>query len=211
MIKINKIVAEPFVFKKAKQKYKTYDDLYNNDKDPLKEVLIKEQFYLCAYCMERIRMENSSIEHHFPRHPKTPEGIDNSLDYHNLLAVCISSKTFPEKRKYCEARRGNTELRINPMQQDHIDTIYYDRTGRIHSTNGVFDKDINETLNLNCDYLLRNRKAALSGTIKMMNDNKSGNWSKNYISKVITYLESAEMKTPYIGYILFHLRKRLNQ
>ena len=211
MIKINKAASEPFVFRTVKQKTKTYDDLHSDDKDSLKKVLIEEQFCLCAYCMERIQMNNSSIEHYFPRHPTIPDGTDKSLDYHNLLAVCVTSKNFPDKFKFCESKRKNTKLSINPMLQEHIDTIYYDRNGRIYSTNHVFEKDINETLNLNCDYLLRNRRAALSGTLRKMKAKKTGNWSKDYIANVIAHLESGTTRIPYIGYILFHLKKRQNR
>lgn len=211
MIKINKAANEPFVFKTIKQKYATYDDLYCKDKNALKVQLIEEQFYLCAYCMARIKLKSSSIEHYLPRHPEAPDDADRSLDYHNLFAVCISSKNKPDNQKFCEAKRGNTELSINPMLQEHIDTISYSGDGKIISSNQSFQTDIDETLNLNCPLLCRNRRDALSDFIRTMSEKKSGFWSKEYISNVIMRLESREMNVPYVGYIQYFLKRRLNQ
>ena len=211
MIRINKAAAEPFVFKDVKSRYATYDDLYGEDKDALKKVLVAEQNNLCAYCMEKIRMDNSSIEHYFPRHPGTPEDADKSLSYYNLFAVCTTSKNLPDRQKFCEAKRGNIALSINPMIQAHIDTLSYSRDGKIFSNDHDFSVDINSTLNLNCSLLCRNRKDAWSDYIKKLDERKPGKWSKEYLAREIDRIESGETTIPYVGYILFFLKKRLGQ
>lgn len=211
MIRIQKLANVPSAFSKAKLLHSTYDELYNDEKDELKGILLNEQNYLCAYCMSKINMDNSSIEHYIPRNPEEPSDNDTSLDYTNLFAVCTTSKNLPDNEKYCEAKRGNTELHINPTVQAHIDTISYNRNGNIFSSIPLFQTDIDETLNLNCLFLCRNRQSALSAFLRQMNNKKSGRWNKEYISRIISRLESRETSVPYVGYILFFLKKRLNQ
>ena len=58
--------------------------------------------------------------------PYIPRSVDMnlSLDYRNLFAVCDKTKDKPEKMQAYDAHRGNEALRIDPRQQNDINTKY---------------------------------------------------------------------------------------
>jgi uncharacterized protein (TIGR02646 family) len=71
---------------------------------PLLEILIKEQFGLCAYCNQQITASNSTVEHlvcqsHNPNF---------DLNYHNLFAVCKGNEGVKD-RSHCDKHRANNK------------------------------------------------------------------------------------------------------
>ena len=64
------------------------------------KALLKEQGYLCAYCMKKITEKTIHIEHWIPqRHPQegyleySQEDCDRfAIDYQNMLGVCPGGK-----------------------------------------------------------------------------------------------------------------------
>lgn len=65
-----------------KQPYAYYDGC---NKDDIRSSLLREQGYLCAYCMRRINKEHMKIEHWRPEKVLTEA---QKLDYRNMLGVC---------------------------------------------------------------------------------------------------------------------------
>lgn len=59
-------------------------------KEEIRKCLLKEQHYLCAYCMKRIENEgkHTTIEHWHP----LSKYKDEALDYANMLGVCDGGK-----------------------------------------------------------------------------------------------------------------------
>ena len=55
-------------------------------KDEIRKSLLKEQGYLCAYCMRRIDLKHTRIEHWTPEAELSEL---EKLDYSNMLAVWI--------------------------------------------------------------------------------------------------------------------------
>ncbi len=55
-----------------------------SEKEPVRDMLLTDQGYLCCYCMRRIDKENMKVEHYRPQslYPK------EELVWKNLLAVC---------------------------------------------------------------------------------------------------------------------------
>ena len=97
----------------------TFDGL---DKTELRECLLKEQGYLCAYCMKRIHNErDTKIEHYRARNS------ENQLEYANLLAVCYGNQSnsngevrYGKKRLTCDSMKGSQPLHINPQNEEDI-------------------------------------------------------------------------------------------
>ncbi len=110
-------------------------DFDGTEKTVLRDSLLKEQGYLCAYCMKRIRLaKDVKIEHYQARNPQ------NQFDYENLLAVCTGNATLLEQnnkvdpeRFTCDSRKRNQELHINPQNETDMQTVYYDNQGRVYS------------------------------------------------------------------------------
>lgn len=63
-------------------------------KQDIRQALLDEQYFLCAYCMRRIENEelHMNIEHWSP----LSKDKDNALNYRNFLAVCKAVPTYPE-------------------------------------------------------------------------------------------------------------------
>ncbi|MCB6991566.1 hypothetical protein LI187_13880 [bacterium 210820-DFI.6.38] len=132
-------------------------------KQEIRQCLLEEQHYLCAYCMSAIENKelHMSIEHFVPL-SKCKEKV---LDYRNYLGVCKGGADLPRNRSKCiccDASKGNQELQcINPFNEAQMHQIKYLSDGVIYYERRESDseeyekaiqKDIFETLKLNGVY-----------------------------------------------------------
>ena len=132
-------------------------------KKEIRQCLLEEQHYLCAYCMSVIENKelHMSIEHLVPL-SKCKEQI---FDYKNYLGVCKGGADIPRDRNKCiccDASKGNKELQcINPFDEDQMNQIRYLSDGIIYYERRKFDSeeykkaiegDLFETLKLNGEY-----------------------------------------------------------
>ena len=199
-----------------------YNTLQNPLKSEVKELLMREQGHLCAYCMRRIPDErklpegvpNVIIEHWTPRNPLSFDGVAGALDYTNMLAVCSGNqgdRTSKRKsRLTCDAKRDNRLLKVNPLDQSTLDTIYYEVSGKIKSSDIKIDNDLDVILNLNCQVdtvrLPESRKqavAAIEENIAMLDDEEILTYSKRILAN---FENETDPKTPYIGIIIWWLK-----
>ena len=95
------------------------------------------------------------IEHCRPRHPKNEEKHDKkaTLDFKWMLGVCYGNslkKGVKPENMTCDAHRKNTELTINPFDNLSVRKIKYKADGSIYSDDPEINRDVTETLNLNC-------------------------------------------------------------
>lgn len=200
----------PFEFLKAKKNFNHYDNLPHDIKEHLKLLLIEEQGEICAYCMGRIKPENSTIEHYIPRNGENGDP-DKSLDYNNLLAVCTNERNDKCRDRQCDVSRGNTKLHINPCNEIDMQTICYKTNGEIYTDREDFNTDLTTTLNLNNMTLKNNRKAAFTIALQNMSKKNKGNWKKEYVKKWLDFYNNQDKKTEYVGIITFELEKRLKR
>lgn len=70
------------------------------------ELLINEQHGLCAYCQQKIKKENASIEHVFAKEFNK----ELSTNYYNLVAVCKNPPKDKQNRSHCDKERGSALL-----------------------------------------------------------------------------------------------------
>ena len=214
MIEIKKNAEPPELTKYKNTPGARYDDMRSELKNHIKEQLLKEQGYLCAYCMRRISLNNSTIEHWTPR-SKTDEKM--KLQYFNMLAVCDgnANNKGSEKNHTCDKKRGDSSLTVNPTDKTTLRDIKYTSDGFIKSENEIINTDINKTLNLNCEsvFLVSNRKNALTGFLEMLNKNhgnkkiEKSQYEKYY--KLFSDYDSNGAKTEYCGIILWWLKKKM--
>ena len=207
-----------------------YDKLGNPLKNQVRKALMHEQGHLCAYCMRRIPDERISekdadlsdvyIEHWQARSAERKPGANKGLDYNNMLAVCSGNEKAPEaqgkrKKRYftCDKKRGDAPLKINPLDTETLETIYYLADGTIKSTDKDIDADINVRLNLNCDTeavtLLKNRKAVLD---EIQTDllSQEGDILQNCIEQLHIWESEPDPKTPYIGIAIWWLQEQIS-
>lgn len=178
----------------------TYESA-NFDATALKQALLDEQGYLCAYCMGKISLEFNEnhkpkveVEHLKPRE-KYPE---LSLDYNNLIAVCNGlSNAYPEKRQYhhCDKTQGNegkmngmVELKtLNPLHKSSSETLLiYTLNGEIKSINDNPDveNDLNVILNLNNETLIKKRRIVIDVVKEsLIKEKPAQQWTKALFEK----------------------------
>lgn len=160
----------------------TYDGLGGDIKVIIRESLLDEQGYICAYCMGRISStDNCTIEHYISqnRHERSPfleeEHKRQSLLYSNMCGVCINDST------HCDKHRGNVPLEIlDPHNSTCEELITYGLDGDILPKGPEIEKvkkDI-ETLGLDCKKLVDRRKATLEDVWERFSqEHKKTEWS----------------------------------
>lgn len=200
----------PKIFSDAKREYVNYDNLRETSKKALKEYLIKEQGGLCAYCMTRISLDKSTIEHYVPRNGINGD-MSKSLDYDNLFAVCINERNSGEKSRHCDVSKGDVLIKVDPRKESDVSQIKYKKDGEIYSDNDDFENDLNNTLNLNIVTLKNNRRAALDSALRSMAKINNNTWKEEFLKKHLKALEQRTEKTEYIGIIIYELSKRLKR
>ena len=205
-----------------------YKRLGNPLKTLVRESLMKEQGHLCAYCMRRIPDEriteedrdlsNIYIEHWQARSAENKSGENKGWDYRNLLAVCSGNEKAPEARKHkrrfftCDKKRENAPLKINPLDEKTLETIYYLSDGTIKSTDPEIENDLQNRLNLNCSTeavtLPQNRKRVLD-TIQEDLLRQEGDLRQNCLEQLHMWESESDPKTPYIGIAIWWLKEQI--
>ncbi len=148
-------------YKKSKEA--SYGDLDKDVKHQIKEHLLTEQGYICAYCMQRISQdwnkdldkEKMEIEHYIPQ--SKDESL--SLEYKNMLGVCNGNANSSKKLMHCDKKKGATLLnKLNPLNQQQMAELAYLKDGTIYAEDEDLEEDLNSILNLNQQNLKENRK-----------------------------------------------------
>lgn len=170
----------------------TWDNFGGEPKRTTHVALLKEQGYICCYCMQRIEKKSSHIEHVIPR---SVSGTNEAqkLDYSNMIASCQGEYKKKNSTEPIEqnANENNEEVNCNSdeklIQQHcgHYRENWYDPTQYISPLNpdcelrfiyndegkimpAPDDRGAEETIKmLRLDYTLleKNRKQAIRGVI----------------------------------------------
>lgn len=202
-------------------------------KNTIRDALLKDQHYLCAYCMRKIQNNQfTSIEHFKP----LSLGKEYALDYSNFLVVCDGGKNSEDdvqpRLLCCDASKSDQELNIlNPMDSECMSHIVYTRDGKIEYrypenwTNEQKEKvneDINCILVLNGKLdknglviqdtptrLVTNRKYAYESYKKIVqHESDKKRLTPARIEKIIQSLLSKDEYDEYVGVIIYFLARK---
>lgn len=183
---------------------------FSSIKEVIRQQLLDEQGYLCAYCMSRIYADNMKVEH-FRSQSSFP---DMQLDYSNMLGCCIGGEGNKSENQTCDTKKGNRELKFSPAFTLNIeDKIEYNKRGTISSTDTDFNDQINTVLNLNNPRLKQNRAEVLSGFQSQL-VKTPGVISKAKLQYYIKFYSQKNDKNQYheyCGIILNYLNKKLSR
>lgn len=183
--------------------------------DELRNSLLSDQGYICAYCMRRIPVsdkgcdETSRIEHVRPQSLLTEE---QAMDYNNMVICCPGAiSSTADKSCHCDRHKKETEISISPFNQNQIDTITYKGDGTITSSDKNIEKDLNNTLNLNIPLLKANRKAVRDSLIMSFGKQqlKKGDFEK--ILKIYSSKDKEGRRKEYCGVVISYINKKLRQ
>jgi len=200
-------------------------------KTAIRDALLNEQHFLCAYCMKRIRNNelHMSIEHWKP----LSSDKEKALDYTNFLGVCKGGAdlNIHGGRVLCcdGSKKDIVEMVINPLDQHMIEHIAYRKNGSIYFLEEDFDItlatqikiDINETLCLNgkldrngqlidtSTQLLKGRKDAVMQAERILSRlAKDKQLSSRRILIEIKKIESQPEFPEFVGTIIFFLYRK---
>lgn len=215
--------AEPRELKEYRcQPAAVYDGpLFTPVKQAIREQLLREQGWLCAYCMKRIADPKAINEGRFDettamkvehwhcqeKHP------GEQLNYQNMLGVCLGNEGQPLEKQTCDSRKGNQELKYNPVTAAHrIEShIRFLGNGKIQSEDAEFDCQLNEVLKLNGPRLEENRKAVWNAVHNTL-DQRPGRRTVADLEKLLAQWGKPDADgrlREYCAVAVYYLRKRL--
>lgn len=140
----------------------------NYSKRDLRQTLLEEHGYICAYCQERI--ENNPLQTKIEHLKAKEEGKYPHLtfDYNNLLVCCSGGDTDPKPRfPHCDSARSpkNEDLPLDPLMQNCEQDIGYTKDGGIYGNTDYAAQTI-RLLGLDIAKLKNKRKGAIQGALQ---------------------------------------------
>lgn len=151
-------------FKDRNGREPVYSDLKGLVKKNLKETLLKEQGYICCYCMCQIVAYDSHIEHFIARseakdRPYSVIIQDVELGYKNLLLSCEGENW---DGKHCGRFKDNAvhEMMLSPTKSSVESEFQYTVNGKIRGLSPEAMTSI-RVLNLDSGDLDRRRRTAI--------------------------------------------------
>lgn len=185
----------------------TYEN-YTESTD-LREALETEQRGICCYCLQRIKPNATSMKiEHWKSQSRFPE---LQLEYSNMLGSCNGSEGRPSRLAHCDTKKGNRCIKLNPSNPDHSveRTVKFLGDGRVESDDQEFDTHLNDVLNLNNGYRLKeNRKRVLDSFREYLrNVNPSQSDLRRELAKWNG--NSSGALEPFCQVVVYYLRKKL--
>lgn len=162
----------------------TYDGADRAVRDDLRAALLRDQAWLCCYCMRRI----SSDELANPANPDAPlmpqmkvehwrsqtRFPELALAWSNLLGGCLGGVGVAPPEQTCDTRKGDSEITLNPCDPAHVATLRCTVKGRLESSDPTLQADIDERLGLNHRVLVAERRAVLQRAFARLNASYGG-------------------------------------
>lgn len=149
-----------------KNDFSTGDTDGSNRRRRLRENLVDEQGKICCYCMRRITIDSSHIEHFLPKE----SFAEKDLSYDNLLASCNGEESIREDEEHCGHRKDNwwREDMVSPTNIEVEKMFRYLPNGKIVGVKGRSTSDIAQDMihNLGLDsfHLERARREAIEAS-----------------------------------------------
>lgn len=183
----------------------TYD---NAPKDAMRRALFNEQEGLCAYCMARLTAADDgamTIEHHVAQ----SDDDAHALEWSNLLGVCLGGRGLPRSQQWCDARRGNKVLTLNPTDAEIEREIRYRDDGTIVAVNPANQDTLDKLLGLNLPHHSRARQSVFDAFFEVMKRVKlHGTWThQDFATQLAVFTRGRDGPTrAYIGIVEWYVR-----
>ncbi len=206
MIQLNKEQREPVAWteKKATPGFTQYESI-----PELREALLIEQGYICAYCMRRIPATDPNVDATSKiEHIKSQEDRDDLQLIYSNMAICCPGNLNDEP--HCDKLKGGSSISFDlytPVLEQSIS--YSSKDGTIRSSNSTWNNEMKDLLNLNQRMLMQNRLSTLNGVIQALT---SKGWNTASISTQLRQWRSFDSdgkRKPFCGIIIWYLKKTL--
>ena len=220
-------MAEWKLARKAAGQLLAYDDF--DRKRELNERLREEQHALCCYCQQRLshyqgEKEGGSHNEHLIPERGAQGDFSKQMDYGNLYACCIDSKGMKKREKakrHCGEAKEDRRIRGFIQERDCSRYFRYNVLGEI-IPNGAYDRweeylvhrqeleadvrdatDAIEVLNLNCHFLVEDRKGDLIRLLRILNG-----MSKEEVERKVEEFGQEKQFQRYLDMLLYFMRKK---
>ena len=177
----------------------------------LRDALLTEQGYLCAYCMRRIpakapdNSDTARIEHIQPR----KSHADRQLDYTNMVICCPG---FINSSEHCDKSKKSQEISFTPFNIHVQNSITYStKDGTLQSSDAGWNTEMNDVLCLNNNLLKINRSQVLEGIRAILEKKK---WKRAELENQLHHWSNPNAdgkRSPYCGIVIWYLEKKLRQ
>lgn len=188
-------------------------------KDEIRESVLKEQHYLCAYCMRPLPDAKSVVvEHWYP----LSQARDTAIDYRNFLGSCNGIYSEGQHtHSCCDHQKSGQTLTIDPRSELMMDCIKYESDGTIYldapagwdeKQKREIKKDINQTLCLNgpeSELTLHRKRVLLSCREKLRRLHIQNKCTVANVKKLLQEIEKQEAYPAYAGVMLFYYKRWL--
>lgn len=135
-------------FKKRNQTA-NYDDLTGVKRTDIRQACTKEQFYLCAYCCQRISGDSTDTMNEHVEAQRLSPG--RSLDYSNIVASCTT-------KNQCDNAHDSKPFSLTPFIDECETELVFSISGRVQ---GASQRAIEAISVLNLGDTERNNKALI--------------------------------------------------
>jgi len=180
------------------------------------EDLLREQGYICAYCMKTISLEKSQIEHiigqSYIDEEKKEIGKLEDTNYENMLAVCQGN--FCEKETHCDSSRSKYQdkrplLSISPLNQSDMNSIKFTQSGVVYygelDAKTDMNYDLSTVLNLNCTSIQEKRKRIVQAIKFLLSKHE---FDKKFANKTLALWKNESLENKeFCEVAIFELRK----
>jgi uncharacterized protein (TIGR02646 family) len=141
----------------------TWASVHGDQKEQLRDVAVREQGGLCAYCNQVLRGDSTTtIEHWRPRSdPATDE-----FAWEDMLAVCPGGTP---KQPTCDRSRGKRPLTLHPARAvPDVEKIVRFRLDGQVNVDAKYRHEVCEVLGLDAPLLVLNRKEAVDALLRVI-------------------------------------------
>lgn len=104
-----------------------------------------------------------------------------------------------------------TPVSFSPFDENFISTLSYSGDGTIKSSNSVYDKELNDVLNLNVNILKANRKAVRQELQASFGKRQLKKSDIEKILQVYSSKDSEGKRKEYCGVVINYLTKKLHR
>jgi uncharacterized protein (TIGR02646 family) len=202
--------------------------IYNefDQKPKLNSDLREDQHHICCYCQQILthyrgdKNGGSHNEHLIPENG-TYANFAMQMDYDNIFACCIDSSGMEKKSQHCGEAKKYKLIR-GVIQEKYCSILFkYNSLGEI-IPNGDFETfedykaykanlpkdqfeilELIERLNLNCTYLVNERKKDQTALIKVLNQ-----VTKARVEQQIQAFENEPYFRRFIDMLLYYMRQK---
>jgi uncharacterized protein (TIGR02646 family) len=177
-----------------------WSSVHSDQKEEMRQALLQEQGYLCAYCMSRVANNTTTTVEHWQ--PRSDIGTD-PFHWPDLLAVCPGggAGASPDQQ-HCDRSRGAASLTVHPAKPGLEQKVRYDADGTIY-----LDGKSENPLNLNFKLIKQNRAAIVEFIRQQATDIAT-------TRRLIAHYQGRDgdnQRRPYAGIALYFLERRFNQ